>query len=175
MKFEISSSRAYTIMEMTIASALLILVALSIAMLFITGLRLFERGVGQTNVQRRARVALDNIARAVRAVPSSASIFIFNSYTDRTVNMQGDYIELNNAGYYFSGTKIRFIADLSADNQGIETDDKPIVDGTGKVGGATIFTNNGADMITIQFSVTDQSVSRGNQSANFITSVYKRN
>ena len=159
-------------MEMTVASALLILVALSIAMLFITGLRMFERGVGQTNVQRRARVALDKISRDIR---NSTTAFVFNSYTDRTVNMQGDYIELDNDGYYFSGTKIRFIDDLSVDNPGIETDDKPIVDGAGKIGGASVFRNDGNNMITIEFSVTDQSISRGNQSADFITSVYKRN
>ena len=159
-------------MEMVIASALLIMVALSIATLFITGLRMFERGVGQTNVQRRARVALGKISRDIRNV---ATTRILNSYTDRTVSMQGDYIEVGNEGYYFSGTTIRFINDLSADNPGIETDDKPIVDGAGKIGGASVFRNDGTDMITIEFSVTDQSITRGNQSANFITSVYRRN
>ena len=172
MKFKISSSRAYTIMEMTIASALLILVALSIAMLFIIGMRMFERGVGQTNIQRRARITLDKISRDIR---NSTTAFIFNSYTDRTVNMQGDYIEVDNKGYYFSGTKIKFIDDLSADNPGIETDDKSVVDGAGKISGASVFRNDGFNMFTIEFSVTDQSISRGNQSADFITSVYKRN
>ena len=159
-------------MEMVIASALLIMVALSIAMLSITGLRMFERGIGQTNIQRRARVALDKISRDIRNV---ATTRILNSYTDRTVSMQGDYIEVGNEGYYFSGTKIRFISDLLADNPGMETDDKPIVDGAGKIGGRNIFRNDGNNMITIEFSVTDQSISRGNQSADFITSVYKRN
>ena len=172
MKLKIKDSRAYTIMEMTVASALLILVALSIAMLFIIGMRMFERGVGQTNIQRRARVALDKISRDIR---NSATARILNSYTDRTVSMQGDYIEVGNEGYYFSGTNIRFVNDLVADNQASEADDKPVVDGAGKVGVANIFRNDGNDMITIEFSVTDQSISRGNQSADFITSVYKRN
>ncbi len=159
-------------MEMTIASALLIMVALSIAMLSIIGMRMFERGVGQTNVQRRSRVALDKISRDIR---NSTTTRILNSYTDRTVSMQGDYIEIGNEGYYFSGTKIRFIDNLTADNTASEADDKPVVDGVGKIGGANIFTNDWTDMITIEFSVTDQSRTRGNQSADFITSVYKRN
>ena len=196
---KISNPRAFTIVEVLMASVITLVVGIAIAVLFVTSMRMFSRGMAQADVQRRAGTALDRISRDIRNSSQVGGVAIFNSYAGAVPNItQGNYIQITSAtigvdaignpippitGYYLSTTNgINFIRDVTADNPAIESDDKEIISGVNQIGPANIFTRQPAlppltenDSMLIQFGVTSSRANVGSQSANFITDVYMRN
>lgn len=197
---KISNPRAFTIVEVLMASVITLVVGIAIAVLFVTSMRMFSRGMAQADVQRRAGTALDRISRDIRNSSQTGGVAIFNSYAGAVPNItQGNYIQIMSAtigvdamgnpippvtGYYLSTTNgINFIRDVTADDPAIESDDKEIISGV-NIGVSVpppIFTRQPAllplteDSILIQFRVTSSRANVGSQSANFITDVYMRN
>ena len=177
-------NKAFTIVELLMASVITVIIGAAIAVLFVASMRMFSRGMAQTNIQRRARTALDKISRDIRNSGKgggTAGLTVYNSYSDQTPNIaQGDYIEItdtlgNTAGYYLSSSGgINFIKDVASDIA-VEADDKEIISGVSKVGGSSIFTGPFTNSALIQFKVTSSSANIGSQSANFITNVFMRN
>ncbi len=174
---KLNQERGFSLIEIMIASVILVLALGIFLSLYTMGQRFFKGGMKQIEVVRDARSSLTRMSRDIR---SAQSVQIYDDYTSPTGNTQGNYIEIfipsgNDAGYYLNSQgELRYIADLNSDNPASEADDKKIADEVVDVSGSGIF-NSGNIAIEINFRIRDNYAKDGYQGIDISTRVEPRN
>ena len=152
MKKKIYNNKGYTLPEIMMASALMLISLGVILNTYRYSNRSFQAGSAQIIAQGNARKAFRKISSDIRTASSAT---IYNDYgAAPVVTNPGNYIEIDlpanpDVGYYYfpDGT-IRFIEDLTADDPTMIADDIIIAD---NISGANIFQDNGG-VISMAFS-----------------------
>lgn len=168
------NQRGFTLVEVMIASAIMVVALGMLLSLYAMGQRFFRAGMNQIDVTRDARASLERISRHIR---SAESIQIFDDYSSPTAGTQGNYVEIiipgaNDVGFYLNNQgELRYIDDLSIDNPVSEADDEIIAD---EVVGVNIFSSEGI-AIEISFSIRDACARDGYQGIDLWTRAEPRN
>lgn len=168
------NQRGFTLIEMIIASAIMVIVLGMLLSLYAMGQRFFKAGMNQMDVVRQARDSLERISRHIR---SAESIQIYDDYSSPIAGTLGNFIKItipgaNDVGYYLNNQgEFRYIDNLATDNPDSEADDKKIAD---EVVSTNIF-NSGGLAIEINFSIRDDYAKDGYQGIDLWTRAKPRN
>ena len=152
MKKKICNNNGYTLPEIMMASALMLISLGVILNTYRYSNRNFQAGTAQIIAQGNARKAFRRITSDIR---TASSVTIYDNYgAGATASNPGNYIEIDlpidpDVGYYFNASnEIKYIPDISSDNQSSESDDTIIAT---NIYGANIFQNN-SGVISMAFS-----------------------
>lgn len=132
MKIRPGRNSGYTLPEITMASALMIISLGVILNTYLYSQRYFQAGTAQIIAAANARKAFRRMSNDIR---KAQLVTIYNNYgTSPVAGTTGNYIEIdfptgNDVGYYLNANnEIKYVPNLTADNKGSQSDDTLIAD-----------------------------------------------